>query len=123
MTYSLIYSIMEYRRIIGASEAHREDKSIVVYGSPNCKLESILTIFNRYAKRNLGDKAEIFHYMKAEVSWRLIRRCIETIENLEKFLSYTIFFLVSMQRLSSLYATSAFMECNISSLSSEFFSV
>ena len=31
-----------------------------------------------YTNRNFGDKADIWHSMKAEVAQRLIRRCIET---------------------------------------------
>jgi len=35
------------------------------------------------ATQNLWDKDEILHSMKADVTWRLIRCCTETIQNLE----------------------------------------
>jgi len=49
-----------------------------------------------------GGKAEILHSLKPHVAWRLIRRCIDTIENLEKFIFLINFSLLMGQNYCSL---------------------
>jgi len=40
-----------------------------------------------YTARNVGDKAKVLNTMKAEVAWRLIRRCMATIEQTYSMIS------------------------------------
>jgi len=68
--------------------------------------------------RNFGNKTEILHSMKADVAYRIIRRCIETYRKFRK-----IVFLINISKFLNLNATSAFMQSKISALSQKFLSV